>query len=115
MPSVQPTCGESGYVRGSRGWRSHPPTAGSGGSVTEGAPGPDETALPPVATYRVAEPDVPPPSGRCLWIRRARRAHMLVHRRAQVLGQVVHLPSFVILPRPDGLLVQRNFSECDLI
>jgi hypothetical protein len=32
-----------------------------------------------------------------------------------VLGQVVHLPSCVILSRLDGLLVQRNFSECDLI
>ena len=39
----------------------------------------------------------------------------VVHRRAHVLGQVVHLPSCVVLSRSDGLLVQRNFSECDLI
>jgi hypothetical protein len=39
----------------------------------------------------------------------------LVHLRAHVLGQVVHLPSFVVLSRSYGLLVQRNFSGCDLI
>jgi hypothetical protein len=30
----------------------------------------------------------------------------LVHRRAHVLGQVVHLSSCVVLSRSDGLLVQ---------
>jgi hypothetical protein len=39
----------------------------------------------------------------------------LVHRRAPVLGQVVHLPSRVVQSRSDRLLVQQNFSECDLI
>jgi hypothetical protein len=39
----------------------------------------------------------------------------VVHRRAHMLGQQVHIPSRVILSRSDGLLVQRNFSECDLI
>jgi hypothetical protein len=47
-----------GYVRGSRGWRSRPPTAGSGGGgVSKGAPEPDGTS----------------PSGRCLWSSRAWR------------------------------------------
>jgi hypothetical protein len=38
-----------------------------------------------------------------------------VHHRAHVLGQVVHLASYVVVSRSDGLLLQRNFSECDLI
>jgi hypothetical protein len=38
----------------------------------------------------------------------------VVHRRAHVLGQLVHLLSYVVLSRSDRLLVQRNFSECDL-
>jgi hypothetical protein len=38
----------------------------------------------------------------------------VVHRRAHVLGQVVHLSSCVVLSRSDELLVQRNFSEFDL-
>jgi hypothetical protein len=41
--------------------------------------------------------------------------HHVIHRRAHMLGQVVHLPSCVVLSRSDGLSVQRNFSECDLI
>jgi hypothetical protein len=32
-----------------------------------------------------------------------------------VLGQVVHLASYVVVSRSDGLLLQQNFSECDLI
>jgi hypothetical protein len=39
----------------------------------------------------------------------------VVHRRTHVLGQLIHLPSCVVLSRSDGMLVQRNFSECDLI
>jgi hypothetical protein len=39
----------------------------------------------------------------------------VVHHRAHVLGQVVHLMSCVILSRSDELLVQQNFSGCDLI
>jgi hypothetical protein len=45
------------YVRGSRGWRLCPPTAGSGGGVAKGAP----------------EPTGQPPSCRYLWSHRARR------------------------------------------
>jgi hypothetical protein len=40
--------------------------------------------------------------------------HHVFHRRAHMLGQQVHLPSCVVLSRSDKLLVQRNFSECDL-
>jgi hypothetical protein len=39
----------------------------------------------------------------------------LVYHGARVLGQVVHFPSCVVLLRSDGLLAQRNFSECHLI
>jgi hypothetical protein len=37
--------------------------------------------------------------------------HHVVHRRAHVLGQ----QSCVVLSRSDGLLVERNFNDCDLV
>jgi hypothetical protein len=66
-----------GYVRGSHGWRSRPPTADSGGGVAKGVPEPDGTAPlrwlpvespsptcrpPKLAACGVAEPNVPAPA-----------------------------------------------------
>jgi hypothetical protein len=76
-----------GYVRGSRGWRSHPPTADSMGGLAKGEPepggtspslsveSPSPTGRPPlVAGPGVTERRDGPPSG---------RPHLRPHRRCR--------------------------------
>jgi hypothetical protein len=117
LPLPPPLCSPHmvGRVReGARGWRSRPPTAGSGGggSVAKGAPKPDGKAPPPVATCGVAEPDGIPlwsvpvesssptgrsPSGRpCLRLHRCCRHQPLGCTSCRVV-EVLHHHALLLL------------------
>jgi hypothetical protein len=80
-------------------------TAGGGGGVAG-----KEVTLVPAEVHRVHDL-----LARAHHLRLYLVQRHVVHRRAHVLGQVVHLSSYVVLSRSDGLLVLQNFSECDLI